>query len=83
MQNIISINNAQFIFNTHDANLLDLDLFRRDEIWFTEKDTKTGMTKIYPLTDYLPRKTENIEKGYLLGRYGAIPFINGIDNLWK
>lgn len=68
-------NGAQLIFNTHDTNLLNLSLFRRDQIWFTEKDYKKGATDLYPLDDFPVRKTENVEKGYLNGRYGAIPFI--------
>lgn len=74
---------AQLICNTHDTNLLDLDLLRRDEIWFTERDPQTGSTSLYPLTDYSPRKGENIENGYLVGRYGAIPFINKTVKLWE
>ena len=73
---------AQLIFNTHDTNLLSLNLFRRDQIWFTEKDYKKGATDLYPLDDFPVRKTENIQKGYLNGRYGAIPFIAMGDNLW-
>lgn len=76
-------NNAQIICNTHDTNLLNLDFIRRDEIWFTEKDVKTGASELYPLTDFSPRPEENIEKGYLLGRYGAIPFIVGTTKLWE
>lgn len=75
--------NAQLICNTHNTNLLDLNLVRRDEIWFTEKDVKTGASELYPLTDFSPRADENIEKGYLLGRYGAIPYIIGKVNLWQ
>lgn len=75
-------NGAQLIFNTHDTNLLSLNLFRRDQIWFTEKDYKKGATDIYPLDDFPVRKTENIQKGYLNGRYGAIPFIAMGENLW-
>lgn len=71
----INTHNAQLIANTHDTNLLDLELLRRDEIWFTERDFKSGKTTIYPLTDFSPRKNENIEKAYILGRFGAIPFI--------
>lgn len=71
----INIHNAQLIANTHDTNLLDLDLLRRDEIWFTERDFKCGKTIMYPLTDFSPRKNEDIEKAYILGRFGAIPFI--------
>ena len=68
---------AQLIANTHDTNLLDLDLFRRDEIWFAERDYFSGSTTMFPLTDFSPRKDENVEKAYLLGRFGAIPFIKG------
>jgi len=75
-------NGAQLIFNTHDTNLLSLNLFRRDQIWFTEKDDKKGATDLYPLDDFPVRKTENVQKGYLNGRYGAIPFIAMGDNLW-
>lgn len=79
----INKGNAQLIFNTHDTNLLSLDLFRRDQIWFTEKDPKKGATELYPLDDFSVRKTENIQKGYLNGRYGAIPFVATGDSLWQ
>jgi len=68
-------NGAQLIFTTHNTNLLDQDLFRRDQIWFTEMDPKTGSTDLYSLIEFSPRKDKDIEKGYLVGRYGAIPFI--------
>lgn len=68
-------NGAQLIFNTHDTNLLDLELLRRDQIWFTEKNYENGSSDIYPLDDFSVRKEKNIEKDYLLGRYGAVPFI--------
>jgi len=70
-----NINNAQLIFTTHNTNLLDLDLFRRDQIWFTEKNQDSGSTELYSLVEFSPRKDENIQKGYIWGRYGAIPFI--------
>jgi hypothetical protein len=63
---------AQLIMNTHDATMLDTRLFRRDQIWFTEKDS-TGSSRLYPLSDYSPRKEEALSKGYLHGRYGAVP----------
>ena len=66
---------AQLIFNTHDTNLLGAGLLRRDQIWFTEKD-RAGASHIYPLTDFKPRRGENLQGGYLQGRYGAIPFMN-------
>ncbi len=79
----INKKNAQLIFNTHDTNLLSLDLFRRDQIWFAEKDQKKGATELYPLDDFSVRKTENIQKGYLNGRYGAIPFVAVENNIWQ
>lgn len=79
----INKNNAQLIFNTHDTNLLSLSLFRRDQIWFAGKDVKKGATDLYPLDDFSVRKTENIQKGYLNGRYGAIPFVANGNGLWE
>lgn len=73
----VNKNGAQLIANTHDTNLLDMEIFRRDEIMFTERDYKTGATTMYPLSDFSPRTSENIERAYLLGRFGAIPFIKG------
>lgn len=71
----INKNGAQLIFNTHDVSLLSLDNFRRDQIYFAEKDNTTGITDFYSLDEFSPRKTENIRKGYMQGRYGAIPVI--------
>ncbi|MGA3189735.1 MAG: AAA family ATPase [Bryobacteraceae bacterium] len=66
---------AQLIFTTQDATLLGSGLLRRDQIWFTEK-RNDGASKLYPLTDFRPRKQENLQNGYLEGRYGAIPLMN-------
>lgn len=66
---------AQLLFSTHDTSLLDRTLFRRDQIWFTEKDQDQA-TRLYPLSDFSPRETEAWEKGYLIGRYGAVPFFD-------
>lgn len=74
---------AQLIFNTHDTNLLDLNMLRRDQIWFTEKNNDNGVSDLYSLSDFSVRKSENIEKGYMLGRYGAVPFIKNDLNLWE
>ncbi|MCY3022317.1 MAG: ATP-binding protein [Planctomycetota bacterium] len=68
--------NGQIIFSTHDTTLLDPDLLRRDQVWFTEKD-KTGASHLYSLIDYRPRKDEALQKGYLAGRYGAVPVLGG------
>jgi AAA15 family ATPase/GTPase len=71
-------NNAQLLFATHDTNLLSTDIFRRDQIWFTEKD-EMEQTDLYSLYDFnLPdgsKNDSNLEKNYIRGRYGAIPFI--------
>jgi hypothetical protein len=66
---------AQLIFNTHDTNLLSGGVLRRDQIWFTEKGND-ATSHLYPLSDFKPRRQENLQNGYLQGRYGAIPFIN-------
>ena len=66
--------NAQLIFTTHDTSVLDTDILRRDQIWFVEKDPKQA-SRLYPLSDFKPRQGEALEKGYLKGRYGALPFI--------
>lgn len=71
---------GQIIFTTHESNLLDLNLFRQDEIWFTEKKSD-GSTSIYPLSDFKPRYDLDIKKGYLQGRFGAIPFLGNLKDL--
>ena len=67
---------AQLIFSTHDTSLLDSKLFRRDQVWFTQLD-KERATDLYSLLEIKNvRKTENLEKGYISGKYGAIPLLN-------
>lgn len=68
-------NNAQLIFTTHLPLLLDQELMRRDQVWFVEKNAE-GASQVYPLTDFSPRNREALQKGYLNGRYGAIPLID-------
>ncbi len=70
----INKNGAQLIFNTHDTTLQDLTLLRRDQIWFVEKSN--GASSLVPYLEYSPRDKEALQKGYLQGRYGAIPFIS-------
>ena len=75
-------NNAQLIFNTHNTNLLDSGLFRRDQIWFNEKD-RYGVSKLYSLAEFKSeevRKSENFEDNYIRGKYGAVPNLN-FENL--
>lgn len=68
---------AQLIFTTHETSLLNLDLFRKDQIWFTEIKESDRATDLYSLTEIRNvRKEENIGKGYILGKYGAIPMLN-------
>ncbi len=69
---------AQLVFSTHETNILDQELFRRDQIWFCERSEMQD-TRLFPLTDFSPRKkTENLEQAYLSGRYGALPYIRDI-----
>jgi AAA15 family ATPase/GTPase len=70
----------QIIVTTHESNLLDLELLRRDEIWFTEKD-QTGSTRLYSLADFKARNNFEVRKHYLQGRFGAIPFLGNINCL--
>ena len=71
---------GQLIFTTHESNLLDQEIFRQDEIWFTEKD-QNASTDIYSLSNFKVHKTKDIRKGYLCGRYGSIPFLSNIKDL--
>lgn len=71
----INKTDSQLIFTTHDTTLLDSDLLRRDQIYFTEKD-ESGATQLLSMYDYKNvRKNEAMQKGYLAGRYGAIPIL--------
>lgn len=82
-QSGINTKNAQLIFASHDTNLLRNDLFRRDQIWFTEKDN-SGSTDLYSLVEYKinqatsVRNDASFEKDYLIGKYGAIPYFGNI-----
>jgi AAA15 family ATPase/GTPase len=72
----VNTGGAQLIFTTHDTSLLDApDLFRRDQVWFVEKDKDQASTLV-ALAEFSPRKNEALERGYLIGRYGGIPFLN-------
>jgi predicted ATPase len=73
-------NGSQIIVTTHESNLMDLNLLRRDELWFTEKNHE-GATSLYSLSDFKVRTDLKIDKGYLYGRFGAIPFLGNLDRL--
>ncbi len=72
-------NNAQLIFSTHDTSLLSQDIFRRDQIWFVDKE-RDGATRLYPLTDFKPRNDEKLESWYMRGRYGALPLLPNVES---
>lgn len=78
--------NAQLIFNTHDTNLLSSNQFRRDQIWFVEKN-RYGAASLYPLSSFKTnekaRKDDNFEENYLLGRYGGVPSLNDFSALFN
>jgi len=71
---------AQLIVTTHESNLLDQELLRRDEIWFAEKNQE-GATTLYSLLDFNPRNDMQLRKNYLQGRFGAVPFLGRIEDL--
>jgi len=73
--------NAQLIFATHDTRLLSNRFFRRDQIWFTEKD-RYGATDLYSLAELQVRNDASFDKDYVNGKYGAIPFIGGFQDLF-
>lgn len=73
-------NNAQLIFTSHDTNLLSHNYFRRDQIWFTEKD-KYGATHLYSLAEFKIRNDASFGRDYVHGKYGAIPFVGNLEHL--
>jgi AAA15 family ATPase/GTPase len=77
-------NGAQLVINTHDQLLMDTtELFRRDQVYFTEKDPETGNSKLFALSDFRTRKNSNAQKGYETGRFGAVPFISPGDTIYE
>ncbi len=76
-----SVTGAQLIFTTHDTSLLDAPgLLRRDQIWFVEKD-RDQASSLVGLSEFKPRKNEALERGYLMGRYGGLPFLSNLAGL--
>ena len=71
----LNTHQAQLLFTTHDVNMMDLDFLRRDQFYFTQKDGATGETELYSLAEFSVRKSENIRKAYLAGRFGAVPTV--------
>lgn len=75
---IANPHHAQLIFTTHDTNLLDNQLLRRDQIWFVEKE-RQGMSDLYSLAEFKVRNDKAYERGYIQGRYGAIPYLGNLE----
>lgn len=74
-RNEVNTGGAQLLFTTHDTSLLDAyGLFRRDQVWFVEKE-RDQSSRLVGLAEFSPRKNEALERGYLMGRYGGVPFI--------
>ena len=78
----INQKHAQLIISTHTTDLLSLKISRRDEIYFVQKDRKTGESELYSLDEFSPRKKADIRNGYYLGRYGAVPEIGDGEIFW-
>lgn len=74
---------AQLIVSSHSLVLMSLKNLRRDQIYFVEKDRKTGKAELYSLDEFSPRKEEDVRKAYMLGRYGSIPDIPEEAHLWE
>ena len=67
---------AQLIFTTHSVDILNREMLRRDQYYLIDKDSETGASKLYSISDFSVRNDERIGKAYLLGKYGAIPFVS-------
>lgn len=66
-------NNAQLVFTTHNTELLNMELLRKDQLYFTDKSRKTGASSLYSISEFATPTSENVRKGYLMGKYGATP----------
>lgn len=71
-------NNAQIIFTTHETSLLNQEILRRDQIYFVDKNSNDGASELYSLADFSIRNDTNIQKAYLLGKFGAIPSVEEV-----
>ena len=67
---------AQLIFTTHNTELMNLELLRKDQLYFVDKKANDGISELYSLSEFSTRTTDNIRKGYLIGRYGAVPNVD-------
>ena len=69
-------NGAQIIFTTHNTELMNMELLRKDQFYFADKNHDDGSSELYSISEFTTKTTENIRKGYLLGKYGATPDID-------
>ena len=66
---------AQIVFTTHNTELMNLELLRKDQLYFVDKQDRDGASELYSISEFSTRTTDNIRKGYLVGKYGATPDI--------
>lgn len=64
---------AQIVFTTHNTELMNLDIIRKDQLYFVDKDSNEGTSELYSISDFSTKTSENIRKGYIVGKYGATP----------
>ena len=72
-----NLKGAQLIFTTHQTALLDQSLLRRDQVYFIDKNSDDGASKLYSLADFNVRNDMDIQKAYMLGKFGAVPSLEG------
>ncbi len=68
-------NNAQIIFTTHNTELMNEEIMRKDQLYFVDKSQANGVSELYSISEFSTKTSENIQKGYLVGKYGATPNI--------
>lgn len=64
---------TQLFFTTHDTDLMNEEIKRKDQLYFVDKDNATGVSEFYSISEFATKTSENIRKGYLVGKYGATP----------
>lgn len=70
---------AQIIFTTHDTELLNMEILRKDQVYFVDKNKKSGVSELFNLTEFPVRTNDNIRKAYLVGKYGAVPDVDTVE----
>ena len=70
-----NVTKAQLIFTTHSIDIMDREMLRRDQYYLVDKNGETGVSELYAVSDFSVRNDEKVGKAYLLGKYGAVPYI--------